>query len=406
MLVYGAIQIQKLLRHRSVMNFDFKRSCFAQWHSKMASARVCKITSVIAFCVMAGVADLQAQVAENPDFGEADATILVQQTTLPLAEAISEPTTDGTRCDVIDSLLPLLSRGGLPQTLEEIRALELQQSQVATAVTNCTVGVKIGAAKGCGVIITKSGYVLTAAHVAMRPGLEAELFLADGRIIKAKALGMNRSVDAGLMKIDPGQNNDQPWPHATLGTSDQLVPGMWCVATGHPGGFDSERGSVTRVGRILAVRDLAIVTDCALIGGDSGGPLFNLAGELIAVHSRIGNDVADNLHVPINHYADAWERMQQGQSWGYLPGFKPVLGVRGSPASEKAVIEVVRSGSPADKAGFKEGDIVEEFGGKLLSDFKSLQEAVADTMPGERVRVLVNRNGKTRVLVVEIGRAG
>ena len=55
------------------------------------------------------------------------------------------------------------------------------------------------------------------------------------------------------------------------------------------------------------------ITDCALIGGDSGGPLFNLAGELIAVHSRIGNDVADNLHVPINHYADSWERMQQGE---------------------------------------------------------------------------------------------
>ena len=123
--------------------------------------------------------------------------------------------------------------------------------------------------------------------------------------------------------------------------------------------------SVTRVGRILAVRGLALVTDCALIGGDSGGLLFNLAGELIAVHSRIGNDVVDNLHVPIKHYADSWERMQEGESWGYLPGFKPVLGVRGSPASDKAVLEVIRVGSPADKAGLQEGDIVEEFGDKL-----------------------------------------
>src|SRR6056300_1761458 len=228
-----------------------------------------------------------------------------------LAEDIGESTDDGTRCDVDDSLLHLLSKGGIPKTIDELRALENQHHKVAKAADSCTVGVKIGAAKGCGVIVTKSGYVLTAAHVAMRPGMKAELFLSDGRVVNAKALGMNRSVDAGLMKIDEGQNNGEPWPHAALGSSKPLVPGMWCIATGHPGGFNDQRGSVTRVGRILAVRNLAIVTDCALIGGDSGGPLFNLAGELIAVHSRIGNDVADNLHVPINHYAESWERMQR-----------------------------------------------------------------------------------------------
>ena len=333
-------------------------------------------------------------------------TKLVQASDNAITETLGETNGDGTRCDVDDSLLPILSQGGVPKTVDQLRALEVQQSEVARAVAACTVGVKIGAAKGCGVIITKSGYVLTAAHVAMRPGMNAEIFLEDGRVVKATSLGMNRSVDAGLMKINPDQNNGEPWPHASLGSSDQLIPGMWCVATGHPGGYDKQRGSVTRVGRILAVRDLAIVTDCALIGGDSGGPLFNLAGELIAVHSRIGNDVADNLHVPINHYADSWERMQQGESWGYLPGFKPILGVRGSPSSETALIEVVRTGSPADRAGLREGDIVEEFGDRLLTDFKSLQEAVADTMPGERVRLLVNREGRTRVVVVEIGRAG
>lgn len=331
---------------------------------------------------------------------------LASQEESPVLDVASNDSVGGTRCDVDDVLLPLLSKGGVPKTIETLRALENQQREVASSVTKCTVGIKIGAAKGCGVIITKSGYVLTAAHVAMRPGMNAQLFLADGRVVKAKSLGMNRSVDAGLMKIDPDQNNGEPWPHATLGTSDQLLPGMWCIATGHPGGYDETRGCVTRVGRILAVRDLALVTDCALIGGDSGGPLFNLAGELIAVHSRIGNDVADNLHVPINHYAESWERMQKGQSWGYLPGFRPILGVRGSPSSDKAVIEVVRAGSPADNAGLKEGDIVEEFGDTRLTDFKSLQDAVSDTMPGERVRLLINRDGRTRVIVVEIGRAG
>lgn len=348
-----------------------------------------------------------AQIKEaSPTASDSSLEFVIQQEKADPSDAPGEITGTGTRCDVDDVLLPLLSRGGIPKNIDTLRALEGQQNQVASVVANCTVGVKIGAAKGCGVIITKSGYVLTAAHVAMRPGLTAEIFLADGRIVKAKSLGMNRSVDAGLMKIDVDQNDGKPWPHATLGSSEGLLPGMWCIATGHPGGYDKQRGAVTRVGRILAVRDLALVTDCALIGGDSGGPLFNLAGELIAVHSRIGNDVADNLHVPIKHYADSWERMQEGESWGYLPGFKPVLGVRGSPASDKAVLEVIRVGSPADKAGLQEGDIVEEFGDKLLTDFKSLQDAVADTMPGERVRLLINRNGKTRIVVVEIGRAG
>ena len=178
-------------------------------------------------------------------------------------------------------------------------------------------------------IITDTGYVLTAAHVAMRPGKRAWVTLWDGRHVEATTLGMNREVDAGLIRIDPGQNRGQAWPHATLGTSDNLVPGMWCVATGHPGGYDKKRGPVTRVGRILMVKPESIYTDCALIGGDSGGPLFDIAGRLIAVHSRIGNDVADNLHVPIDHYDEAWDRMANSQAWGYLQGFKPVLGVQG-----------------------------------------------------------------------------
>lgn len=311
----------------------------------------------------------------------------------------------GTTVSVATSLTRLFQDGGVPDSIEELHALEAQQQRVADAAADCTVSVKIGVAQGCGVIITESGYVLTAAHVAMRPGMAAEIFLSNGRKVQATSLGMNRNVDAGLMKINPNQNGGRPWPHASLGSSKDLVPGMWCVATGHPGGYDQQRGPVTRVGRILAVRDLAIVTDCALIGGDSGGPLFDLSGRLVAVHSRIGNDVADNLHVPIDHYAESWEQMQQSVAWGYLPGFRPILGVRGSSSAPQAIVEVVKAGSPADQAGLKPGDVIEEFGDKLITDFKSLQAAVDDTMPGERVRLLVNRDGKTRILVVEIGRA-
>ncbi len=317
----------------------------------------------------------------------------------------SEASDSGTRVPVFSDLMPILSQGGIPESIDELRLLERQQRLVAKAAVASTVSVKIGPAQGCGVIITDSGYVLTAAHVAMRPNKTAVITLSDGRNVMATTMGMNRNVDAGLIKINEGQNGGQPWPHATLGTSDKLVAGMWCIATGHPGGYDQVRGPVTRVGRILAVRPGSIVTDCALIGGDSGGPLFDLAGRLIAVHSRIGNDVADNLHIQIDHYDYSWDRLVNREAWGYLPGFKPVLGVKRAEDTEMAKVGLVHRGSGAAEAGIRSGDVIEQFGDVQIVNFNSLKAAVADTMPGERVEVWVNRQGKRILFIVEIGRA-
>jgi S1-C subfamily serine protease len=155
----------------------------------------------------------------------------------------------------------------------------------------------------------------------------------------------------------------------------------------------------------LEVRRKALVTDCALIGGDSGGPLFDISGRLIAVHSRIGNDVAENLHVPIDHYDASWERMQLGTAWGYLEGFRPVLGLSGSKTSGRALVDEVGSGSPAEKAGIKVNDVIEQFGDTTISDFESLKSAVANTMPGERLPIWINRNGVRKRLRIEVGRA-
>lgn len=316
-----------------------------------------------------------------------------------------KPRDGGTRISVPIDLDPLHRRGGVPASLDILRLMETQQRRVAESAEDCTVSVRIGPAQGCGVIITGTGYIVTAAHVAMRPKLPAVITLSDGRQVTATTLGMNRHVDAGLIKINPGQNNGKPWPHASLGSSDDLVPGMWCIAIGHPGGYDSRRGTVIRVGRLLEVRPEVVVSDCALIGGDSGGPLFNLAGELVAVHSRIGNDVAENLHVPIDHYNYSWDRMASGEAWGFLPNFKPTLGVSGNQSTPDALILKVRDGSPAQKAGLVTGDVVVRFGDKAITDFQSLKDAVADTMPGEPVAVLVRRDGATVKLVVEIGRS-
>jgi len=310
-----------------------------------------------------------------------------------------------TEVSLATTLTGLFKQGGIPTTVKQLQDLERQAAKVAAAAGPSTVSVQIGPAQGCGVIITASGYVLTAAHVATRPGRKANVTLSDGRRVRATTLGMNRNVDAGLLKIDPHQNGGQPWPHATLGTSKNLKAGMWCVATGHPGGHELSRGPVTRVGRLLKVREESIVTDCALIGGDSGGPLFDLGGRLIAIHSRIGNDVHENLHVPIDRYDESWSRMQKGEAWGYLEGFRPVLGVRGDPKKSQAIVEFVHPRSPADEAGFEAGDVIQQLGDVVITDFASLRRAVANTMPGERLSAWVRRDGRQLRLPVEIGRA-
>lgn len=358
--------------------------------------------SVVLFGKLVGVLVLGFSLAAT---GRLDA-----QSPISSADVLAMPSEDlisqsrsGTKLSVPEEIADLATFGGVPQSLSQLRALEAQQRRVAQLATECTVSVQIGPAQGCGVIITASGYVLTAAHVAMRPGESANIRMSDGSVVRARTLGLNRNVDAGLLKIEPGQRSS--WPHASLGTSEDLIAGMWCIATGHPGGYDIGRGPVTRVGRILEAQPSSLVTDCALIGGDSGGPLFDLGGRLIAVHSRIGNDVSENLHVPIDNYASSWKRMQKGESYGYLPGFRPTLGVRGSKQSDNAVVESVRAGSPAESAGLRAGDVIERFGKKTILDFQSLRAAVADTMPGERVELWVRRDGTSRTVRVEIGRA-
>ena len=90
---------------------------------------------------------------------------------------------------------------------------------------------------------------------------------------------------------------------------------------------------------------------------------------------------------------------------GYLSGFRPVLGVKGRNSDPIAIVETVRRGSPAEKAGILPGDVIEQFGEVRVTNFRSLRSAVADTMPGERVDVWLKRDGQSRRIRLEIGRA-
>lgn len=318
----------------------------------------------------------------------------------PIVESVPSGVA-GSTFVTLDPKLGHLMRGGEPQSLSELLALENQQKAVIEKATSVTVNVQQGSAQGSGVIINADGHVLTAAHVAGRPNRDAIVTLSNGRRLRAKTLGLNRDMDAGLIKII--ESDGTPWEHATPGKSESLAIGQWVVALGHPGGWIAGRPPVVRVGRILENLKSTIVTDCALIGGDSGGPLFDLSGRLVGIHSRIGTDVADNMHVPVDVFAESWDRLARKDAWGALPGFRPVIGVNGHENSNAPVIASLRPNGPAESAGLEVGDRITEFDGIAIQTFADLKQAVGSSMPGDRVRVRFVRQGLEQALFLTVG---
>lgn len=298
--------------------------------------------------------------------------------------------------------------GEEPRDLAELKALQRQQSKVAERIHRVTVNLQHGSTQGSGVIINPEGYILTAAHVAGRPKQKIWIVLHDGRRVEGISMGVNRDNDAGLVRIVKStDDNGQPWHHATLPTPDQQPRvGHWCIAGGHPGGWMHDRPSVIRVGRILRIVDSTIVSDCSLIGGDSGGPLFDLQGRLIGIHSRIGIDVDDNMHVPMQVFMESWDRLANNEAWGTLPGFKPVIGVtadRESDTRTECIIGSVAPNGPAAQAGIQAGDRVTQFNGSPINSFDRLKEEVDATVPGERILIEIDRGGQRRTLRLVVG---
>lgn len=296
--------------------------------------------------------------------------------------------------------LQAIFAGGEPESVAELKAMEQHQQELAKKVIACTVGVVVGPAHGSGVIVSEDGYALTAAHVAGHPNRPATIILPDGRKAQAKTLGLHRTMDAGLMKI----TDDGPWPHAEMGDSAGIEDGVWCAVTGHPGGFEKNRNPVFRVGRVLVTDKFAITTDCTLVGGDSGGPLFDMSGKVIGINSRIGHSLSSNMHVPVAAYRETWDRLVGGEAWGHLPGTGPYIGVEGDMDSQAAKIARVLPDTPARKAGIRPGDVIIEFAGKPVDDFASLQLLVNDSQPGDEVDLKVRRGEETVELKLVVGK--
>ncbi len=280
---------------------------------------------------------------------------------------------------------------GSPRTIEQLRQMQEQFHQLADDVADATVNVQVGMSQGSGVIVTRDGYVMTAAHVIGGAGQNAIITLQDGTRLTGKTLGLNRTIDSGLLKI----TEDGKYPYLNPGESESLKTGQWVMAIGHPGGWDADRGLVFRIGRVLTANDNLIRTDCAVVGGDSGGPLVDMDGNVVGIHSRIGASLSSNVHVPVDVYSTQWDDLARGRDWGRgiggeNPANEPWIGI--SFDGNSLVIESVSKNGPADKAGLQVGDVIIEFNGSKPNSLRRFGFLVRATSPGETVTIKYRRD--------------
>lgn len=190
-----------------------------------------------------------------------------------------------------------------PQSIADLQRLEARLQAMLPKVLPALVCIELSDSSGTGVIVDDHGTIFTAAHVIDKKGTDLKIILTDGTRLKAKTTMSStleeKGTDAGIAELTP--KPEQPVPFVTRTTTLPKV-GDWVFSLGHGGGLDEKRGAMVRLGRVVSIKNGTIQTDCKLIRGDSGGPLFNMNGELIGIHSRVGSGLEDNLHVPMKDF--------------------------------------------------------------------------------------------------------
>ena len=288
-----------------------------------------------------------------------------------------------------DISMEFLNEGTAPTSIEQLKLMEEQVLKIADIVKPATVNVAVGESQGTGVVISRDGYILTAAHVISRPGLNARITFPDGQIAFATTLGTHPGIDSGMLKL----NKPDKWPYLDVGESDSLKRGQWVIAVGHPGGLDRDRGLVVRVGRLIYKSRSVLRTDCALVGGDSGGPLVDMDGNVIGIHSRIGSNLTDNLHVPIDIFSDEWDLL--ADDFGVIVGSTTAfLGL--SLDSDTNRVDRVNPNQPAAKSGIEVGDKIISIDGQKIEKPSDLRRALRDKKPRDKIIVKVSRKEKIR----------
>ena len=267
---------------------------------------------------------------------------------------------------------------------------------------------------GSGFIIDASGLVVTNNHV-IADADEITIILNDGTKLKAEIIGRDLKTDLALLKVKP----DKPLKAVQLGDSDKLRLGEWVVAIGNP---FSLGGTVTA--GIVSARnrdinsgpyDNYIQTDAAINRGNSGGPLFNLNGEVIGINTAIispsGGSIGIGFAVPSKTAVPVIDQLRR-----YGETRRGWLGVRIQQVTDEiadslnlkptrgALVAGVDDKGPAKPAGIEPGDVIVNFDGHEIKEMRDLPRVVADTPVGKEVQVIVVRKGKEETRTVKLGR--
>ena len=293
------------------------------------------------------------------------------------------------------------------EDVAELKRIQAKVSEVVSRVMPACVSISDGVGAGSGVIVSADGLILTAGHVMTESSIY-EIILPSGQTVKAKPLGRNLNVDAGMLQIIGDSSTS--WPYVNIEKTVPLRPSQWVVSLGHSGGFEIGRTPPVRTGKVLKLKKDVVVTDAVLIGGDSGGPLFNLNGDLVGIHSSIGDTVAENRHVSMPVFLRDWEAMKAGKRWGELPALinplpekrRGIIGVRVDLAAPNCKIRIVKPGSPAEDAGILVGDIVLQFENTQINDGRHLIDVIKRYNSGDVCRMVVLRNSQTIDLEIQL----
>jgi serine protease Do len=263
---------------------------------------------------------------------------------------------------------------------------------------------------GSGFVMNREGYILTNNHV-IEGADQIKVKLSNGKEYEAKVIGRDPKTDLALVKIQGASDLHS----LTLGNSDDLKVGSWVVAVGSPFGLEQTvtAGIVSSKGRVIGSGpyDNFIQTDAAINPGNSGGPLIDMKGEVIGINTAIiASGQGIGFAIPVN---TAKEIAIQLQAKGHVTRGWLGVGIQevtpelaksfGLKENKGALVSQVFSGSPAEKAGVEQGDIILQFDGKEVSDSKDLPRIVASTPVGKEVTLKVSRNGKVMDRQVKIG---
>ncbi|HKD48464.1 MAG TPA: DegQ family serine endoprotease [Rhizomicrobium sp.] len=266
---------------------------------------------------------------------------------------------------------------------------------------------------GSGFIIDKSGLIVTNNHVVDN-GKKINVKLPDGRSFEAKLIGTDPATDIALLKI----KSDKPLPTVEFGDDRQLRVGDWVIAVGNPFGLSNSvtAGIVSSIGRDIGAGNYNdfIQIDAPINRGNSGGPTFDLRGQVVGMNSMIfspsGGSVGIGFAIPASTIHDVVAQLQAhghvSRGWlgvsiqSVTPEIASSLGMKD--AKGALVAEVMPNG-PAAKAGFEQGDIITSINGQTVEDNRDLTRKVAQVPSGQSATFMVDRQGQVKTLKADIG---